>query len=200
MSKFWCVNFDGKTCLSCGKPKDFVLQHGLKEQLWLMQYQYSHQSKITTTNNWRAADKPKPGDWLVAYLSEKTFYAVGEVIDRRKRERHHNQPVQQDTIERTTKEHRHAYLNGIVEYKDARAMYEDFTDPWIFPSGTPKNEVWKYSQRIDVVEWKDVVINGVQVEGIINKDNFPMCLRAVFDIREDDFKKVQNALQKHLSR
>jgi serine/threonine protein kinase len=31
---YWCVNFDTEG--------DVILDHGLKEQLWLMQYQYSH--------------------------------------------------------------------------------------------------------------------------------------------------------------
>ena len=74
-ARFWCVNFDAKE----------VLQHGLRENFWAMQYQYSHGGHVyqgsakqrgATTKNLRAAVEVKVGDWLVAYLKPKTFYAV----------------------------------------------------------------------------------------------------------------------------
>ncbi len=198
MCKYWCVNFDGETSLSCKKPKDFILQYGLEKRLWLMHYQYHHQKKGLTTTNWNQAVKPKPGDWLVAYLSVSTFYAIGEVARTDiHRERHKDKPVRKDTIARTTSKKKHICNDGIVEYNDSNAMYEDFTDKWRTPLDSRCNKVWEYPQRIDVDEWKYVVRNGVKVDGIINKDNFPMCLRAVFNIPEDDFKKVRKALQAH---
>ncbi len=189
MCKYWCVNFDGETSLSCKKPKDFILQYGLEKRLWLMHYQYHHQKKGTTTSNWRAAGKPKPGDWLVAYLRGSTFYAVGEVINPP------NNPDQQDTIARTTEKHKHIHKDGIVKYNDSNAMYEDFTDEWRTPIDSRYNKAWEYPQRINVDKWKYVVNDGVKVKGLAQVVKFPTYRFAVFEIPEKFFIEVQTALQ-----
>src|SRR5262245_54724176 len=116
MPAYWCVNFDGEAGPLGDKPREDVLNHGLRESMWLMQYQYSDEThnyqghprqRAATTRNWNQAGRVQPGDWIVAYLPESTFYAVGEVIEPRVRPRHTNQPNHQDSISRTVSEHRH---------------------------------------------------------------------------------------------
>src|SRR5579885_1667211 len=130
MATYWCANFDGNVS---------VLRYGIAERLWLMQYQYSHNGHAfqgtpeqiaSTSKNWNAAGEVKPGDWLVAYLPSNRFYAVGQVIKPRHRERHRGGARHRDTIARTIREHQHLFLNGVVHYTEASAFYEDFTDNW----------------------------------------------------------------------
>jgi hypothetical protein len=198
MAAFWCVNFDSE---------EDVLRHGVQEHLWLMQYQYSHNGHTyqghpdqlpATTKNWRAAGKINPGDWLVAYLPPKTVFAVGKVIPRRNRERHLNQQTHQDTIARTTEEHSHNHLQGLVEYRDAGALYEDFTDRWNLPVTSRHSElpeVWRYSQRIDVEEWLHLVESGIQVKGPWRDVPPYMIQLAVFEIPEAFFETIRMTLQ-----
>ena len=131
--KFWCVNFDA----------ELVLQHGLADAMWLMQYQYSHggyhfqghRAQLSATStNWNLLTRVAVGDWLAAYLRSSTFYAVGQVIEPRVWQRHAGAARHTDTVERTVQEHRHRFLDGVVRYGDAPAAYEDFTDPWTSPN------------------------------------------------------------------
>jgi hypothetical protein len=167
----WCFNFDAEPT---------TLRHGLSEKLWLMQYQYSHgefkyqghpDQIASTTNNWRLVlPRIRPGDWLVAYLARPArFFAVGQVIEPRERSRYQGQPRHIDTVERTTAEHRHLHLDGVVRYSDTPAAYEDFTDPWhhrAINSRSGGEEVWRYPQRVDVEEWLHYVPAGVTVPGL----------------------------------
>ena len=150
MAKWWCVNFDVET----------VLPHGLAEDMWLMQYQYSHggydfqghpAQVAATSANWNILPRVEPGDWLVAYLANSTFYAIGEVIEQRTRPRHSTAIRHSDTVERTVRQHTHRFLNGVVRYTDAAVFYEDFADPWRCPAGqTTANQPnhWVYPQRM----------------------------------------------------
>src|SRR5689334_21511909 len=85
MAKYWCANFDALACL----------EHGIENDLWMMQYQYedvehghTHQAykKHTISRNWRQLKAIKPGHWFVAYVPIKRtetgnpFYAIGKVI------------------------------------------------------------------------------------------------------------------------
>ena len=197
MARYWCMNFDAEE----------VLQHGLRENFWAMQYQYSHGGRVyqgnprqlpSTTKHLRAVTDIKAGDWLVAYLKPKTFYAVGEVIEPRVRSRHHGHPVHEDTIERTVNEQTHRFLDGIVRYTpETGVFYEDFTDLWVL-SGTnsysEQREDWKYSQRIDVREWEHMCA-GVQVDGIAEAIAFPLYRLAVFEMPESFFEIIRARLQ-----
>lgn len=204
---YWCVNFDGEAGPMGKLPKEYVLRHGLQEQAWLMHYQYSHGGHIyqghpdqvvATTTNWRSLGGIRPGDWLAAYLPSSRFFSVGEVITRRKRERHLQQVLHRDTIARTTCQHGHRYLQGIVDYTDASAFYEDFTDEWSLDLTNPYSqlpETWAYPQRVDVAEWKHVVEDGVEVRGLAQAAPFPAYRRAAFEIPESFFEKIRVALQ-----
>ncbi len=64
MADYWCVNFDGEAGPNGEQPREYVLLHGLEEQLWLMQYQYAHNGHTyqgganqlaATTTNWKEA-------------------------------------------------------------------------------------------------------------------------------------------------
>lgn len=205
---FWCVNFDGASGPLGGLKREYVLEHGLAEQSWLMQYQYRHHGHTyqghtaqlaATKKNWRAAGKVKPGDWLVAYLPTNRFYAVGQVINRRFRPRHHNRMIQLDTIERTTSDRTHTFFDGLVEYADSGAMYEDFTgaDAWSLPVVNPRSiepEVWLYPQRIDVETWLHVVGDGVMVP-VLHQIPVHQIQLSVFEIPESTFNEIRNALQ-----
>lgn len=206
---FWCVAFDGEAGPLGDRPSEYVLWHGLQEQLWLMHYQYSHDGHTfqgspnhlaSTAANWRSAGRIAPGDWLVAYLPSSRFFAVGQAIVRRQRSGHLNAPVHRDTIKRTTAEHGHVHLEGIVHYTDAGVLYEDFTDTWNLPikanpdSGLP--EIWTYPQRIDVEKWEHIVDEGVQVQGLAEAAGFPAYRRAAFSIPQPFFETVRAALRR----
>jgi hypothetical protein len=198
MPAFWCVNFDLDAS---------VLDHGLEEGAWLMQYQYSHnghayqgqQNQIAaTTKNWKAVRDIKPSDWLVAYLPSNRFYAVGEVIAPRSRDRHLGQPHHEDTVGRTVDEHTHRYRTGVVKYTDALAFYEDFTDRWsrsVVNSHSKRPERWQYAQRVDVNQWQHVNPGGVEVKGL-SKHVWPYKIQlATFKIPKSFFDDIRAELQ-----
>ncbi|HEY7153371.1 MAG TPA: hypothetical protein VH575_05380 [Gemmataceae bacterium] len=69
---YWCANFDF----------DDVLDHGLRIDAWLLQYQYEHggfeyqgnrRQKGRTTATWKSLREVEIGDWLMAYLSGGFF-------------------------------------------------------------------------------------------------------------------------------
>lgn len=183
MGKYWCVNFDGV---------QEILEHGLEENLWLMQYQYNAQRTGLVTANWNVVGKTKVGDWCVAYLKGPRFYAIGRIVAPRKSVTHY------DTIQRTVDEKEHHYKDGIVHYTDASAFYEDFTDEWEYR--TQENGrwvVWKYPQRIDVEEWRHIKQSGIYLEGLgpdVRKMG-SFCRTAAFQISEQFFTGIRNALR-----
>jgi hypothetical protein len=133
---YWCANFDAEP----------VLERGLAEDYFAMQYQYSHDgyefqghaSQIgATTSNWKALQQVAIGDWLVAYLPPSTFYAVGEVVERKVRPYNSHSQHHFDTVDRTVREHSHLFLDGVVTYTDAVAFYENFSD--FFPMSTKRS-------------------------------------------------------------
>jgi hypothetical protein len=197
MTTYWCVNFDLEP----------VLNHGLADEMWLMQYQYSHggydlqgrRQLSATTKNWNTLRGVHAGDWLLAYMRNSTFYGVGQVIERRSRRRHQGVTHHFDTVERTTREHRHRFLNGVVSYQDALCLYEDFVDPWacdIDPPEPRQPVSWHYNQRLDVQEWQYVVYRGVQVEGLNSAAPFPLYRQAVFQIPKSFFDVAAAALKR----
>ena len=204
---YWCVNFDGDAGPMGDQPREYVLHEGLREHSWLMHYQYAHHGNTyqgnsdqlaATTKNWRAAAKIQVGDWIVAYLKSKRVFGVGEVVSRRSRDRHDGKPVNHDTIERTTKKRTHQFFEGIVEYADSGALYEDFTSPWnlsLTNDHTGEREVWPYPQRIDVKEWEFVVPNGIQVEGPWRKIPPYLIQLSVFEIPSEFFESIRDALK-----
>jgi len=63
-TQYWCLNFDHEACL----------QHGIQNNLWLMQYQYPDllgnefqggNQKGATTRNWKRLGQIRPGDKVV---------------------------------------------------------------------------------------------------------------------------------------
>jgi protein kinase-like protein len=197
VARYWCVNFDTQE----------VLQHGLQENFWAMQYQYSHGGHFyqggpnqlaSTAKHWKAVAKVEAGDWLVAYLKPKRFYAVGEVIEPRQRVRHDGKPVHEGCIERTVTEQTHRFLDGVVRYTpETRVFYEDFTDPWVLSVTnrySQQREDQKYPQRIDVREWEHKCA-GVQVEGLAEAVAFPLYRLSVFELPEPFFKIIRERLQ-----
>ncbi len=207
MSTFWCVNFDGQAGLFGHRSHDYVLQHGLQEQAWLLHYQYSNdgyayqgneKQLAATTKNWKEAAKILPDDWLIAYLPPKRVYGIGRVVRRRDRLRHTSYQQHQDTIKRTTETRTHLHLNGIVDYTDAGALYEDFTDTWGLPLVNPysqRPEFWRYPQRIDVERWLHTVPEGIQVEGPWSKVPPHKIQLSVFQIPEAFFQTIRTNLQ-----
>jgi hypothetical protein len=196
MARYWCMNFDAEE----------VLQHGLQETFWALQYQYSHGGHVyqgspnqlhSTTKHLKAVTEIEAEDWLVAYLKPKTFYAVGEVIEPRQHAWQRGHPVHEDSIERTVAEQTHRFLNGIVRYAETRVFYDDFTDPWVLSgvnSYSEQREDWKYPQRIDVREW-EYKCAGVQVDGLAEAVAFPLYRLAVFEIPEPFFQFIRAHLQ-----
>ncbi len=193
--KYWCLNFDPTVGVR-------ALQHGADESLWLMQYQYSDHRQVNqggdqksqTSGAWAAVEKIEIGDWCVAYLPPRRFFAIGEVIEPRKRERHLNKPIHQDSIERTIREHRHLYFDGVIYYVESDVLYEDFTDDWniTFPKDG-RLETYKYPQRIDVEEWLHAVPSGIRLRGL--RDAASNRQRdVVFEIDQDFFDTVRREL------
>lgn len=204
---FWCVNFDGDAGPLGNEAREYVLREGLRESAWLMHYQYAHHGNTfqgnsdqlaATTKNWRAAAKIEVGDSLVAYLKPKRVFAVGQVVPRKHRDRYRGHEIHNDTIERTTKKRSHQYFDGIVEYIDAGAMYEDFTSTWSLPltnDHTGEQEIWPYPQRVDVHAWQHVVPNGIKVEGPWRNVPPYLIQLSVFEIPEEFFNAIERELK-----
>lgn len=156
MARIWCGNFDR----GAGKDQCEVLQHGLRINSWVMQYQYEHggyeyqgnrRQKARTTEALKTMYDVRIGDVLIAYLKGSKFFAIGRVVAPRKLTRLPASKLQVDSIERTIDERCHQYLSGIVKYRDAPAFYDDFTDKWHLDTkhhGPDAPAFWPYAQRI----------------------------------------------------
>lgn len=198
MPRRWCVNFDVEP----------VLRHGLEGGMWLMQYQYSHDGyafqghpaqKAATSANWNILMGVDVDDWFAAYLPPSTFYAIGRVVEPRVRTRYSGATLHTDTVARTVRDHGHRFLDGVVRYCDAAALYEDFTesDSWTCPATqATENQpsAWQYPQRIDVREWELVVPQGVPVDGLGAAVELPAIIRAAFEIPEEFFRRILKAV------
>jgi hypothetical protein len=79
------------------------------------------------------------GDYLLAYLPHNQFFAVGKICKPRKVTHAARNNVRKDLVTRTTRQHSHLFLDGIVQYADAPTFYEDFTDRWSLPV-TPRSK------------------------------------------------------------
>jgi hypothetical protein len=166
------------------------IQFGLERKCFVMQFQYKAQDQGRVTQNWKIAQKVKPGDWLVMYLAGRRIYAVGKVIS----------PIsvsnQYDEIGRTVSSHSHKFLTGIVLYKDAEAFYENLSNP-------PPNDDEPWGQRFDVEKWlfftgteSPKILNGIEnhrVEGTIrlavfgvDKVLFDMAMQLLNGQQEND--------------
>lgn len=183
MTRYWCVNFDFPDCLI----------HGIKKNLWLMQYQYADDEghvfqgdrKASIRRNWEQLANVSPGDWFVAYLKKNTFYAIGKVITPRRAKTTHDVT---DTIEEyLERKQSHMYSKGCVYYTPV--FYEDFTDKW----RDPGNSLQRYAQRIDVDQWLHYVPAGVSVKGL-NKIAVPEIQKAVFEIPKSLFESISKTL------
>lgn len=194
MKTYWCANFD----------RGNVLEHGLEIDAWLLQYQYEHggfeyqgnrRQKGRTTAVWKSLTEIAVGDWLLAYLSGNAFFAVGRVSRPRKLSKN---PIHQDCVSRTVTEKRHIYLDGLVRYTDAKALYEDFTDSWSVSlarrhRGQPRT--WLYPQRIDIEQWKYVVQDGITVTGLASAAPLPDYRKPIFEIDANFFREVSKELR-----
>lgn len=193
MPTYWCVNFDLEVCL----------QHGIENNLWMMQYQYADDfgnvfqdgpQKSATTTNWKRLKQISDGDWFVAYLprdrtdAENSFFAIGQArMPSRPRISSDPKPT---TIEQYVVDKRsHDHSTGHVYYKDAPVFYEDFTDEWRHP----EDDLTRYAQRIDVKGWQHYVPEGIPwLSGL--KISAPEIQRAFFAIRKDDFDRIAKQL------
>ncbi len=191
--KYWCVNFDGTP----------ILKHGIGINSWLMQYQYEHggytyqtKKKTNLTKAWNAVRAVSTGDWLLAYLSHKTFYAIGEVISPRAFS-DVKAVVSTDEVARTLSENSHHFFKGLVRYTDAPMFYEDFSDRWNYKPQSVENgdpPTFPYAQRIDVASWKHFNQNGVIADGLANASQ-KRYRQAIFQINKDFFDVVSAALK-----
>lgn len=191
--KYWCVNFD---CTP-------ILEHGIEIKSWLMQYQYEHggyayqaKKKANLTKAWNAVRGVSTGDWLLAYLSHKTFYAIGEVISPRAFS-DVKSVVSTDKVVRTLDESSHRFFKGIVRYSDAPMFYEDFSDLWRYKTQSMENgdpPTFPYAQRIDVESWKHFYQNGIIADGLADASQ-KRYRQAIFQIKKDFFDVVSDALK-----
>ena len=187
MEKYWIANFDFEECL----------QYGLRNKLWMMQYQYSdadgnvfqgdRPSAVTT--NWRQAKDVQVGDFLVAYLSRKRrpngFFAIGKVVAPRKKPNHVS------TVEGyVSRKQSHGFSKGVIHYSDAPAFYEDFNDKW-----RPNDDsLSRYAQRIDVESWSFVCEAGAPWLSEIDVGPSQQ-QRALFQIKKSWFGKIVKSLK-----
>ncbi len=185
--KFWCVNFDDEYCLS----------HGLDAGFWMMQYQYPDtkgndfqggDKQAATTKIWKQMCKLRVGDKLIAYLRGSRFFAVGTVVAPRAL-------ISKVKTFREVKEYidgkdSHRIKSGVVVYRDAEALYEDFDDSWRHP----RHRFFRYAQRIDVAAWELRFSAGVKVQILGDKQPFELH-SAVFEITEQQFQQVADALE-----
>lgn len=191
MTQYWCVNFDSEECL----------KHGIKHDLWMMQYQYEDdlgntfqggRQKAATTANWRRLTEIRAGDWFVAYLPKKrtangnTFFAIGKVCFPRKPPK--SEAHVSTVAEYVSAQQSHQYKSGVVHYTDAPVFYEDFDDKW-----RSDDPLMRYAQRIDVEEWQNYAAGGISwLPGLtIPRHEIQ---RAFFKIDEKSFDKIRKRL------
>jgi hypothetical protein len=196
MPTHWCANFDHPD----------VLAHGLSHDTWLMQYQYEHggfdyqgnrRQKARTTAIWKSLTEIAVGDWILAYLTGNNFFAVGKVRRTKRFANKSNTTIHTDEVARTVKELCHLHFDGIVRYPDAPAFYEDFTDQWSLPSVESHEKVpasYPYAQRIDVVQWENVVGGGLRLPGLAAAAKFPEYRKPIFEIDARFFARVRAEL------
>ncbi|MFN6109563.1 MAG: hypothetical protein ACK493_04220 [Planctomycetota bacterium] len=198
MATYWCGNFDTENTLG----------HGLAINSWLMQYQYAHsgfdyqgtrRQKKMTTEAWKMLKRVSVGDWIIAYLPNNTFFAFGQICEHKTRK---GVQVHSDSIKRTIAEACHLHFDGVVKYKDAPAFYEDFTDKWNVQLKASKSQPrnWLYAQRIDVADWKGVVMEGVQLPGLAKAAPLPEYRKPLFEVDADFFQRVKEALELNRSK
>jgi len=183
-TQYWCLNFDHEICL----------QHGMQNNLWLMQYQYPDllgnefqggNQKGATTRNWKRLGQIRPGDKVVAYLSGNKFFATGTVIAPRHKK---SSTDKVDTIDDyIARQKSHRTQSGFVFYTDA--FYENFDDPWRHPV----QKLSRYAQRIDVDQWTHVAFEGVSVRGLGDLPPHELQM-AAFKISSDLFDSIDEAL------
>ncbi len=158
MANYWCVNFDGES----------QLKHGLRNKLWLMQYQYEddkgnrHQGghqKSATTRNWRQMKNVAVGDTLVAFLNGGRFFAIGTVI----KPRRSKTPADHsgDIEDYVSRKRSHDIRRGRVFYTNV--FYENFDDKW----RNKRDPLARYAQRIEVDCWAPLVPKGVSIPGLL---------------------------------
>ncbi len=186
MPKYWCVNFDSESKV--------CLEHGIKKNLWMMQYQYKDDhgnvfqddnQKAATTTNWKRLGEINAGDKVVAYLRGSKFFAVGTVIEPRRAKTPQDHT---DTIQEYVKRKRsHDHKSGYVYYTPV--VYEDFTDKWRHPD----DKLMRYAQRVDVDQWQHYVPDGVTINGL-NKIAVPEIQKAVFKIPKGLYDAVVRKL------
>jgi hypothetical protein len=192
MATYWCGNFDTES----------VLSHGLAINSWLMQYQFEHggfdyqgtrRQKGMTKEAWKMLTRVSIDDWILAYLPNNTFFAFGQIREHRIGK---IKPVHTDSVKRTVKEACHLFFEGIVQYKDAPAFYEDFTDDWHVKLDKTKSQPpkWPYAQRMDVVKWEGVVLEGIQVAGLASAAPLPEYRKPLFEIDGEFFEKIKTSL------
>jgi|694.fasta_scaffold12389_14 hypothetical protein len=190
MEQYWIANFDFEECL----------KYGLRNKLWMMQYQYSdavgnvfqgdRPSAVTT--NWRQVKEVQVGDFLVAYLSRRRrpngFFAIGKVIAPRKKPNHIG--IVEDYVSRKQS---HEFSKGVIHYTDAIAFYEDLSDKW-----RPKDDTLsRYAQRIDVESWNLVCETGAPWLSEIDVGPSQQ-QRALFQIKKSWFRKIAKSLSEKL--
>jgi hypothetical protein len=184
MIKYWCVNFDHPACL----------EHGIRNKLWLMQYQYADDhgrvfqgnKKGAIRKNWERLETIKPNHWFVAYLKPSTFFAVGKVIKPRRAKTAQDHTNSIATYLEQKRSHRQA--TGYVYYTSV--FYENFTDKWTLPA----DPLMRYPQRIDVDQWRCYVPNGITREGLLGKVPPYELQKAVFEITKSDFEAITREL------
>jgi len=187
MTQYWCVNFDSEDCL----------KHGLKHNLWMMQYQYKDdhgnlfqdERKSRISSNWQQLKNVKIGHFVVAYLKKNRYFAVGEVRTPRHVRSASDVTSKIDThleVQRS-----HDDKNKFVFYTDAPVLYENFTDKWKYPG----DKLSRYAQRIDVEEWQLMVPEGIEMKGL-QKFILKKPYLAVTKIDERYFRRIESQLKK----
>jgi hypothetical protein len=176
------------------------MQHGFDNQFWMMQYQYMDDDTGLVyqgdkpgrvTVNWTQTREVQIGDVLVAYLRKKGnpnrngFFAIGRVIEPRKK------ATSKSSLEAYVANKRsHDHKKGIIHYKDAPALYEDFDDTW--RASFDRN--FRYAQRIDVDRWEHIKGDGVPW---FREMDLPVGAKtkALFGLKKPWFDRIKNALK-----
>jgi Domain of unknown function (DUF3883) len=176
-AKCWCVNFNFDDCL----------KHGIDNNLWMMQYQYGDghgqtlqdDKKGAIQRNWSQAERIEEGDWFVAYLKPKRFFAVGKV----RRPRTIGQGPTGEIQEYIKQKKSPVHPTGHIYYTSV--FYEDFTDSW----RKAGHNGFRYPQRIDVEQWLHYAPAGVSVKGLGETRLYDL-QNAVFEIPKAFFQTV----------
>ena len=146
-TQYWVVNGYGKE----------QIDYCLKNNVFIMQFQYGQQKTPQVTTQLKNASRIKPGDRVLLF-NQNHYYAHGVFTEHQVRS--NREVTLSEQIETKIANN----SGDIVSFPDAPCFYEDLS----LDNGF--NGEW--GQRLEIDNWEDVHPNGIEIKGISNHVNW----------------------------